>query len=216
MRHTSVDVSEPPKPKKETPPPATIQAKPIEPPIRAPQKPIHIEDEADFADIMGGADLDELAPELSREFMLSPSDNDPRFRLHRKVVLERLPEINTVLSRKGQTLRASDFRQKDPVTGFNLWHVAAATNHFENALQAITNQGEWPGPDDFTERTEAGKSITDVLEDMNRLSGVLHAEVWNQHPRLLAALLAQRPPAKQASYASLITRTNLLILHNPA
>lgn len=214
IRHTSVDVTEPPKPKKVTPPPATIQARPVDRPEPVSTKPIVINDEAGLTEILGASDLNELAPELTRDFFLSPSPDDPRFRLHRRAILERLEDINDILSRKGQKLRAQDYRLKDPITGFNLWHVAAATGNFESALKSLSKHGEWPGGEDFEARTEVGKSITDVLEDTNCLSGVLHSEIWNKHPRLLAALLAQLPPARRGQFASLVTRTNLLILHD--
>jgi len=71
----------------------------------------------------------------------------------------------------------------------------------------------WPRPDDFQIQTEVGKTITDVLEDSNRLSGVLHSDIWNPHPQLLAALLAQLPEDRRRQFASLVTRTNLFILH---
>ena len=70
-------------------------------------------------------------------------------------------------------------------------------------------------PDDFAVETEVGKTIADVLEDSNNLSDVLHSKIWDQHPRLLAALLAQLPEGRQQWFAALITRTNLLILHAP-
>lgn len=216
IRHTSVDVNEPPKPKREQPSPVTIHETPIPQPEPYQYKPIQINDDADFSDIMGTHDLQDLAPELTRDFFLAPSDGDPRFKLHRRAVLERLEEINRLLGRKGQMFRAEDFRRKDPVTGFNLWHVAAATGHFEAALKALVSQGEWPNPEDFAEKTEVGKSIPDVLEDANKLSGVLHSDVWNQRPMLLATLLAQLPANRRQQFASLITRTNLLILHHQA
>lgn len=178
-----------------------------------PPSPINQEDTDDFHSIMGAETVEELAADLDRTFLLSRSEFDTRFKLHRAAVIDRLAGINTVLKKKGQALRAEDFRVPDPTTGFNLWHVAAATGKFELALEVLASNGEWPVPDDLGQRTEVGKSIPDVLDDMNRLSGVLHSEVWGQKPKLLAALLAQLPPHRQQQFTRLITRTNLQILH---
>lgn len=171
------------------------------------------EDTDDFHSIMGAENVEDLAADLNRAFLLSRSEFDARFKLHRTAVIDRLEEINAVLKGKGQALTAEDFRTKDPTTGFNLWHVAAATSKFEIALEVLASNGEWPLPEDLGERTEVGKSIPDVLDDMNRLSGVLHSDVWAQKPKLLAALLAQLPQHRQQQFTRLITRTNLQILH---
>ncbi len=171
------------------------------------------EDTDDFHSIMGAENVEDLAGDLTRAFLLSRSEFDSRFKLHRAAVMERLEEINAVLKGKGKALRAEDFRVKDPTTGFNLWHVAAATGKFELALEVLASNGEWPHPEDLSERTEVGKSIPDVLDDMNRLSGVLHSDVWVQQPKLLAALLSQLPPHRQKQFTRLIVRTNLQILH---
>ena len=63
--------------------------------------------------------------------------------------VEKLEGINAMLKGKGQALRAEGFRATDPTTGFNLWHVAAATGNFEIALQVLASNGEWPEPEDL-------------------------------------------------------------------
>lgn len=200
----------PREPAQETPPPTT--------PVRRPAsqgEPIVLEnDETDFLDIMGVPSHDQLPQVLTREYLLSPADDNARWRLHRAPVIEQLESLNDMLVRKGQGLRPDDFRRTHPSTGSSLWHVAAATGHFETAFRVLDQQRMWPRPDDFNIQTEVGKTITDVLEDCNRLSGVLHSDIWTPHPQLLAALLAQLPASRQAQFSSLITRTNLLILHS--
>jgi|GEM_PF-2738666 len=171
------------------------------------------EDLEDFLSITGFETVEDAAGELNRSFLLNRSEFDPRFRLHRRAIIEQLEKINGYLIQKNQGLRAEEFRQPDPVTGFNFWHVAAATGNFETALRVLISNDELPNPEDLSARTEAGKSIPDVLEDMNRLSGVLHSDIWANRPQLLAAILSQLSENRLQQFSTLITRTNLQILH---
>lgn len=215
IRHTDVQVSEPErKPKPQVEEESDWEKPEVEKIPENTGPPVLIQDDGDFFSIMGVEDMDSLAPELTREYLLSPSPSDPRLRLHRQPVIEKLEELNDLLKRKGQALQAADFRRTDAITGFNLWHVAAATSQFELALVVLASNGEWPSPEDLAERTEAGKSIPDILEDSNCLSAALHANIWNSHPRLLAALLAQLPESRRQRFGRLISRTNLVILHS--
>lgn len=171
------------------------------------------EDQEDFLSVTGFETVEDAAGDLNRGFLMSRSEFDARFRLHRRAITEQLEKVNGYLIQKNQGLRAQEFRQIDPVTGFNFWHVAAATGHFETALRVLITNGELPDPDDLAARTEAGKSIPDVLEDMNRLSGILHSDIWDDRPQLLAAILTQLPENRLQQFSILITRTNLQILH---
>jgi len=206
-----------------TPTPEPIKAEPRNahpnPPQEKPRtfakerEPLVLDESKTFLDIMGVNSEDELPELISRDYLLSPSDDNARWRLHRAPVIEKLETLNEILVRKGQGLQPEDFRLSHPSTGSNLWHVAAAVGQFETAFRVLDQQRMWPRPEDFRLETEVGKTITDVLEDTNRLSGVLHSDIWNAHPQLLAALLASLPSERRQQFASLVTKTNLLILH---
>jgi hypothetical protein len=178
----------------------------VQPGAPLPKSP---EDKDDLSDVMEGQAIDES---LEKDFLFSPGKGQ-RWRLHRKAVLAEIESILKQLMTTGDALTPADCARKDPSSGLNLWQCAAVHGMFLELLKAMARSNRWPETADLMVKTEDGRSLTDFLEESAQLSAILNDGVWTARPKLLASLLASLPEWKIRSYASLVAKTNLLILN---
>lgn len=167
-------------------------------------------DNVDFDTIMDGQGAPD---ELTKDFLFTPAPGDPRYRLHRKAVLEQLEELDQRLKANGQPISREDCSRQDPATGLTLWHVAARHGHFLGLLRMMADRNAWPSDRDLSVRDDEGRSITDYLVFSETLHTALNSPVWQKHPRLLAAVLASLSEENRARFGKMMTKVNLMILH---
>jgi hypothetical protein len=184
-----------------------------EPPIQAepPKAKVAIpEDDEDLNRVLEGQQIDDS---LEKQFLLSASSNG-RMRLHRKAVLQNFEAIAAQLKMTGESFGQADCLRVDASTGLNLWHAAAMQGHFLEVLKGILNSRSHLEAAELTSPTEDGRKLVEFLEESAQLSKVLNDSVWNSRPHLLAAILSTLPERRLQGLASLVSRTNLLILNS--
>ncbi|MEM7040139.1 MAG: ankyrin repeat domain-containing protein, partial [Bacteroidota bacterium] len=184
-------------------------AQPEPEPVVAAAPEVH--EDGNFPSIMGDQAVDET---MEKAYLFQPAqDGDPRYRMHRKPVLEALDQLNEILDLTDNGINAEDARRVDPATGMTLWHAAAQHGLFREFLEKMADRGEWPDPGDLMARTESGKTVCILLDESSSLNATLNAALWQKHPRLLATLLSTLGEGRRRAFAGLITRANLMILH---
>lgn len=195
-------------------PPATAptpdpQPTQIPPPITAAPRQ-SIADTANFNAVMEEQELDET---LTKHFFFTPAEDDKRIRLHRRAILEKLPDIQKVLTTNNNALNATDFAKKDAESGLNFWHVAALEGHFEQAVRLLMESGDFPTPADLAALSPGGKGIASILDENSALQSVLGSDMWEGKTQQMAAFLSGLPSSRKTAFGGLIARTNLAMMH---